>query len=513
MAAQRLELFLLGRPQIWVSGRPLSELPPVKGQALLFYLACTRKTLTREALAGLFWGEMDEETARTNLRLTLSRLQKLVGPCVIADRREVRCDFERPIWVDVHEFETSLAAATQPSSTAAGAALKLYRNEFLYDFPVADAPGYELWVLAERERLGRMALNGWQALLWSELDAGQHLDAINTCRRMLDLEPWHEETHRLLMWLLNATGQRNDALTQYASCCRILGQALGVPPAEETTALYEQIKQRRAAGTPHRTQPHSVTRQPLEGPVDMLSSFTTFGALLHYLRRSERMTQRELAIAVGYSESMISRLEHDERPPDAATIMALFVPALHLTGQPQVVAKLVKLAGEAPRKDTEDSQPLPAKSKSPFSLQHPLPVRLTSFVGREDDVLAVARLLARVRLVTLTGPGGCGKTSLAVETCRWLADLESRGLAYIGRAKTTDFDTLALVELYPLSNASLIAQAVLVALGVESNYEQGPQQVLLNAVADRSVLLVLDNCEHFVDDVAHFVQVLLAAVP
>ena len=172
---------------------------------------------------------------------------------------------------------------------------------------------------------------------------------------MLDLEPWHEETHRLLMWLLNATGQRNDALAQYESCCRILGQELGVPPAEETTALYEQIKQRRAAGTPQRTQPHPVTRQRLEGPVDTLSSFTTFGALLHYLRRSERMTQRELAIAVGYSESMISRLEHDERPPDTATIMALFVPALHLDGQPDVVAQLVRLANESKHKETGKS--------------------------------------------------------------------------------------------------------------------------------------------------------------
>ena len=60
------------------------------------------------------------------------------------------------------------------------------------------------------------------------------------------------------------------------------------------------------------------------------ASFASFGKLLRYLRRSAALTQRELAIGVGYSESMISRLEHDERPPDTATIMALFVPALHL---------------------------------------------------------------------------------------------------------------------------------------------------------------------------------------
>ena len=67
-------------------------------------------------------------------------------------------------------------------------------------------------------------------------------------------------------------------------------------------------------------------------------SFSSFGEMLHYLRRQVRLSQRELAIAVGYSESMISRLEHDERPPDVATIHALFVPALHLERQPETVA-------------------------------------------------------------------------------------------------------------------------------------------------------------------------------
>jgi len=58
-----------------------------------------------------------------------------------------------------------------------------------------------------------------------------------------------------------------------------------------------------------------------------LPAFATFGEMLHYLRRRAQMTQQELALAVGYSESMISRLEHDERQPDVATIQALFVPA------------------------------------------------------------------------------------------------------------------------------------------------------------------------------------------
>lgn len=240
-APQRLELFLLGKPRICLNGQPLREQPPVKGQALLFYLAATRKTLTREALAGLFWGEMGEEPSRANLRLTLSRLRKLLGPCLTADRREVRCDFDRPLWVDIHEFEQA-TAIRQAAGPALAAALNLYRGEFLHDFSVGDAPEFEMWVLGARERLHRLALNALHALLQSELAAGDYPGAINTSRRMLDLQPWHEEAHRRLMWLLGMSGQRGAALAQYELCCRILDQELGVPPEDATTALYEKIK-------------------------------------------------------------------------------------------------------------------------------------------------------------------------------------------------------------------------------------------------------------------------------
>lgn len=63
--------------------------------------------------------------------------------------------------------------------------------------------------------------------------------------------------------------------------------------------------------------------------------FATFGELLKYLRRQARITQRELAIAVGYSDTQISRLEQNQRVPDATTITALFVPALYIEQEPK----------------------------------------------------------------------------------------------------------------------------------------------------------------------------------
>mgnify|MGYP001383796432 CR=1 FL=1 len=92
-----------------------------------------------------------------------------------------------------------------------------------------------------------------------------------------------------------------------------------------------------------------------------LAQFTTFGELLRYLRRRAGLTQRQLAMAVGYSEGQISRLEQNHRPPDAATIAARFIPVLDLEAEPEVAEHLLALAAHA------HSQPGPEPS-SPDSL-------------------------------------------------------------------------------------------------------------------------------------------------
>ncbi|MEV3938183.1 BTAD domain-containing putative transcriptional regulator [Glycomyces sp. NPDC049804] len=113
---------------------------------------------------------------------------------------------------------------------------------------------------------------------------------------------------------------------------------------------------------------------------------------------------------------------------------------------------------------------------------------LTAFVGKEDDVAAVADLASRHRLVTLQGPGGAGKTRLAVETARtMLGDLP---------------DGAWLVELAPLHSGGELAQAVLTAIGLrdqETAADGDATDRLAAAIRDRVMLLVLDNCEHVIE--------------
>jgi predicted ATPase/DNA-binding NarL/FixJ family response regulator len=126
-----------------------------------------------------------------------------------------------------------------------------------------------------------------------------------------------------------------------------------------------------------------------------------------------------------------------------------------------------------------------------------LPAELTSFVGRRGEVAEVRRLLSRSRLVTLTGVGGVGKTRLAL-----------RAAAELRRAFG---DGVWLVQLDQLRDEALVAQAVAGALSLHARSGFSPEAALADYVADRRLLLVLDNCEHLVDAVAKLADQLLRA--
>lgn len=124
-----------------------------------------------------------------------------------------------------------------------------------------------------------------------------------------------------------------------------------------------------------------------------------------------------------------------------------------------------------------------------------LPAQLTSFIGRRSELAEITDLLRDRPLVTLTGPGGVGKTRLAIEVARSL-------IAHFA-------DGVFLVELAALADAQLVPQAVARALGVREQPGRALVDVLAEALNARQQLLVLDNCEHLVDAAAHLADCLL----
>ncbi len=166
---------------------------------------------------------------------------------------------------------------------------------------------------------------------------------------------------------------------------------------------------------------------PISISTGTLEKFTTFGDLLRFLRRRVSLTQMDLAEAVGYSDSQISRLEQNLRPPDLPTIQSLFVPALGLEEEPKAVARLLDLAANVRREDAPGLGLCPYKGLNYFD-----EADADLFVGREA---LTAKLMSRVLALTLSsaldqmrflaviGASGSGKSSLVraglVPSLRW----------------------------------------------------------------------------------------------
>ena len=110
------------------------------------------------------------------------------------------------------------------------------------------------------------------------------------------------------------------------------------------------------------------------------AAFFTFGDLLRYLRRRAQLQQRDLAIAVGYSESQICRLEQNQRLPDLTILLARFIPALALADEPELTARLIELAAVARGECSDEPNPTAAQPRS-----HGNPRLLRSSRLRGDD--------------------------------------------------------------------------------------------------------------------------------
>lgn len=135
----------------------------------------------------------------------------------------------------------------------------------------------------------------------------------------------------------------------------------------------------------------------------------------------------------------------------------------------------------------------------PADVRDNLPRPLTSFIGRADELGALGGLIRSVRLLTLTGVGGCGKTRLAREAAMRALDAFPGGVRW--------------VELAPLADGALVPEALAAAWGVVEQPGCPVLETLMDALAPRRALIVLDNCEHLIESCARCAQRLLDSCP
>jgi DNA-binding SARP family transcriptional activator len=241
-----LHLELLGDFRLRTETGSLVTISARKSQAMLAYLAVKPSQLvSRDKMAGLLWSSTAPEQARQSLRQTLSTLrreltavssQKILveeGDFLSLDASAVHCD--------VVEFEALVGTGTPE---ALDPATRLYGGDFLDGFQI-DEEKFDQWVLAERDRLHRMALRAHVSLVEQLARSGSLDEAIAIAQQALRVDPLQESMHRTLMKLYQQSGDLLNALQQYDSCAKILRRELDVEPDAETRGLQQEIVELR----------------------------------------------------------------------------------------------------------------------------------------------------------------------------------------------------------------------------------------------------------------------------
>ncbi len=225
----------------------------------------------------------------------------------------------------------------------------------------------------------------------------------------------------------------------------------------------------------------------------MMDTTDSFGYWVRRRRKALDLTQEELAQRVGCAVVSLRKIEADERHPSQQLAERLAAGlALPAADRPVFLAAAVAHRAAA-------HLPPPAAAYRPRSVAN-LPAPITSLVGRPAEIAVVVECLGRrrVRLLTLTGPVGVGKTRLALE---------------VGRQLPANFaDGVCLVALAAVHDPALVPAAAAAALGVRESRGRDPEQALAAFLAPRQMLLIFDNFEHLLP-AAPLLSRLLAAAP
>ncbi|PRY60778.1 putative ATPase [Glycomyces artemisiae] len=297
------------------------------------------------------------------------------------------------------------------------------------------------------------------------------------------------------------------------------GYKLAVEPGDVDLVRFERLAEtgRRGGDLTALREADGLWRGP--ALADLLDYRFAQNEALRLERLRTETTRERLALEVATGTDVLAELE----PLAAAHALderwqALHMRALYATGRPAEALDVYeqtreRLADELGADPSSELADLHLQILRQSSAPAPKPARrsnlkslLTSFVGREDDLASLADAVAAARLVTVTGPGGAGKTRLSVETAAAIA------------AKGGAPDGVWLVELASTTDGSDVAPAVLRAIGARESgllepSAHGAAARLEEYFGGQDALIVLDNCEHQLDAVADLASRLLGACP
>jgi predicted ATPase/DNA-binding SARP family transcriptional activator len=439
------------------------QLRPVGGarlRSLLIRLAISQgRTVAVDTLAADLWQGAGPADAPNAIQALVSRLRAAAGKDIVEHSPTGYRLTIPPGDIDAWAFEALVATArcTLGSGDYPAAAemlrqaLGMWRGPALAD--VADAP----FATPVITRLSELRLAAVEDRIETELALGQGAGLVPEIEQLSAEHPLRERLRGQLMRALYAAGRQADALGVFEDTREVLATELGIDPSPALAEVHLAILRGELPTSPPAPAPPPAAASPP---------------------------------AAADTAAPASRASPGWPTPAAAPTEPAAAGAATQAGRPPGTAGA---ATQPPRPPGN------------------LPAQLTSFVGRDDELGLVSGLLAGSRLITLTGPGGAGKTRLSIEAGGQLTELAPDGVWF--------------VPLAPVRDAFDVPQAVLAAMGAYVTIWEAdpvetarlaamePLERLSDILGTLSVVLILDNCEHVLDAVASLAGRILADAP
>nr|WSX52145.1 AfsR/SARP family transcriptional regulator [Streptomyces sp. NBC_00974] len=466
---------------------------PVGGarlRALLTALALRPgKAVPVASLVAQVWDGDPPADAVAALQALVGRLRRALGHAAVRSGEDGYLLVAAKDDVDLYRFERLVGAGAAAGSAADAAALydealALWSGEPLCSLPGSQARAARWKALRLDARRGR-----WEAAL----ALGEAERALPELTALCAGLPLDEPLQALRIRALRDAGRPAEALAAFEEVRRGLAARLGTTPGPALRALHAALltPPDADADADAATPPHPAAPPRVAPPAPTSAAYTATSGAAH---RPQRSAPPE---AAGPGPDPAASPGPDPDPDPAAS------------PGPDPAAGPAGPSGTGPRGSIAAQGHVPPG-------QGNLRARLTTFVGREDDIRVIGDDLARARLVTLLGPGGAGKTRLSQEAAE-------------AHAGDTWPDGVWLVELAPVDDPEDVAEAALAALGARETKLRGASAEELRALTERSgdssldrlaehcarrrLLLVLDNCEHVIGAAADLADHLLTHCP
>ena len=458
MNGRGVEFRILGSVEVDDGGLPV-DLGGLRERTLLArLLLAAGQVVSAERLADDLWAGEPPPHSMATLRVYVSRLRRALGPAAAAlvtqppgYRLQVG-----PGQLDASRFESLVSVARRdldegkPEAAAAGlrTALALWRGT-----PLSDVADFA-FAQADVARLEEARLGALEDRVEADLACGRHAALVSELDGLVAAHPLRERLCGQQMLALYRCGRQADALRVYRDLRTRLADELGIDPNPRLHRLHEAILR----------QLPELDWDPAAGDPG------------HPPREAAREGGRPSA---GHSPPGHSPAGHSPagEPPTGQS------PA----GQPPV---------EPAAEPRLAAAPVPGFPVAPAP---GLPAETTSFVGREAELATIKDLLGLSRLLTLTGPGGSGKTRLALRAGAQASSRHPGGVW--------------LVELAQISRPELVVPATATALSIREEPGRPLLDSIIAGLAGRDLLLIIDNCEHVVDAVAELAAALLRGCP